>query len=252
MKMISWNVNGLRACLKKGFCRERCCAGRGRDLPAGDQDAEGTGDIEHSRATRRVFNSADKKGYSGTARVLPRADAARYTTGHRRGRARPRGPRHHLRVRRLLPRLLLHAQFPERSWRRIDYRMRWEDDFRAYLMELDEKKPVDPLRRSERRPRGDRPEKPQDQPHATPVSPIRSAASSPSCWTRALSDTFRYFYPGRDRRVQLVELHRRRAQPQRGVAHRLFRRLSQRAERTAGIRDDPSSRSWAAIIARWS
>ncbi len=66
MKLISWNVNGLRACLTHDFAAELRRAGRGRVLGAGDQDAAGQADFAPEGYTEYTY-SAEKKGYSGTA-----------------------------------------------------------------------------------------------------------------------------------------------------------------------------------------
>ena len=107
--------------------------------------------------------------------------------------------------------------------RRLDYRMRWEDDFRAYLKKLDEKKPVVLC--------GDLNVAHEEIDLKNPKTNHFNAGFTDQergkfseLLGAGFIDTFRYFYPDTDRRVQLVELHRRRAQPQRGVAHRLFRR----------------------------
>ncbi len=141
MKLISWNVNGLRACIKKGFldfCREAdgdvLCLQETK-LQEGQVDL--TGELP---GYRTYWNYADKKGYSGTA-VFSKTEPLAVTYGF--------GEDIHRREGRVIT-----AEYPDfylvccytpnaqRGLTRIDYRMEWEDDFRAYLCELDRTKPV--------------------------------------------------------------------------------------------------------------
>ncbi|MCI8418906.1 MAG: exodeoxyribonuclease III [Oscillospiraceae bacterium] len=141
MKLISWNVNGLRACIKKGFldfCREAdgdvLCLQETK-LQEGQVDL--TGELP---GYRTYWNCADKKGYSGTA-VFSKTEPLAVTYGF--------GEDIHRREGRVIT-----AEYPDfylvccytpnaqRGLTRIDYRMEWEDDFRAYLCELDRTKPV--------------------------------------------------------------------------------------------------------------
>ena len=139
MKLISWNVNGLRACIGKGFLD--FAAGSGADMICLQetklQPEQAVFDLP---GYCRYFNSADKKGYSGTA-VLTREEplSVAYDFGSDLHRHEGR---------------LITAEYPafylvccytpnaQDELKRIDYRMAWEDDLRAYLMELDGKKPV--------------------------------------------------------------------------------------------------------------
>ncbi len=139
MKLVSWNVNGLRACLGKGFldyvraeAPDVICLQETKLQP--DQavfDLEGY---------HRYFNSADKKGYSGTA-VLTRTEPLSVTCDFGDDVHRHEGR-------------IITAEYPDfflvccytpnaqDGLRRLDYRMQWEDDLRAYLQELDAVKPV--------------------------------------------------------------------------------------------------------------
>ena len=139
MKLISWNVNGLRACIGKGFLD--FAAGSGADMICLQetklQPEQAVFDLP---GYRRYFNSADKKGYSGTA-VLTREEPLSVTYDFGSDLHRHEGR-------------LITAEYPafylvccytpnaQDELKRIDYRMAWEDDLRAYLMELDGKKPV--------------------------------------------------------------------------------------------------------------
>ena len=139
MKLISWNVNGLRAVLGKGFL---------------DYVAQESPDILCLQETKlqpeqavfdlpgyhRFFNSADKKGYSGTA-ILTRMEPLSVTYDFGGDEHRHEGR-------------IITAEFPQfylvccytpnsqDGLKRLDYRMRWEDDLRDYLRELDQTKPV--------------------------------------------------------------------------------------------------------------
>jgi len=139
MKLISWNVNGLRACLNKGFLdvvgREQAdffCLQETKMQP-GQVEITFPGYLEY-------WNSAEKKGYSGTA-VLTREAPVAVACGMDIGR--------HDREGRLIT--LEYGQFylvccytpnAQDGLKRLEYRMEWEDDLRDYLLSLDRTKPV--------------------------------------------------------------------------------------------------------------
>lgn len=139
MKLISWNVNGLRSCLGKGFLD--FCAATGADIYCLQETKmqEGQADFDLP-GYHLYYNSAEKKGYSGTA-LFTREEPLSVT--------RDFGDDLHRHEGRVLT-----AEYPEfylvccytpnsqDGLKRLPYRMQWEDDFRAYLKELDEKKPV--------------------------------------------------------------------------------------------------------------
>ena len=139
MKFISWNVNGLRACLKKGFldfyrqeAPDFCCL---QETKMHQEQA----DLELP-GYQQFWNSAEKKGYSGTA-VFTRVPPLNVTYGI--------GMAEHDSEGRVItveyePFYLVNCYTPnaQRELARLEYRMKWEDDFRAYLMSLDAKKPV--------------------------------------------------------------------------------------------------------------
>ena len=139
MKFVSWNVNGLRACLKKDFitsvqsldadfiCLQETKMERGQaevDLPG----------------YHEFWNSADKKGYSGTA-IFARQEPLSVAYGMDLDKHDHEGR-------------LITLEYPDfwlvncytpnaqNELARIDYRMEWEDDLRDYLMSLDRAKPV--------------------------------------------------------------------------------------------------------------
>ena len=139
MKLISWNVNGLRACLQKGFLD--FCAQTDADIYCLQETKLQAGQAEVDLPGYHMYwNYADKKGYSGTA-VFTREEPLSVTYGFGDDLHRHEGR-------------VITAEYPDfylvccytpnaqDGLKRIDYRMQWEDDFRAYLLELDEKKPV--------------------------------------------------------------------------------------------------------------
>ena len=139
MKLISWNVNGLRACEAKGFSdifrqmdADVFCLQETK-LQAGQLDLQFPG-------YQSYWNYADKKGYSGTA-VFTRQEPLSVAYGmgidehDHEGRV----------ITREFPQFYLVCCYTPNSQdglRRLDYRMTWENDFRNYLLQLDQKKPV--------------------------------------------------------------------------------------------------------------
>lgn len=139
MKFISWNVNGLRACLKKGF--EEAFYTLNADIFCLQETKMQPGQAEVDLPGYHQFwNSAEKKGYSGTA-VFSKLEPLSVTYGM--------GIEEHDHEGRLITLEFEEFYFvccytpnAQNELKRIDYRMLWEDDLRAYLMELDRKKPV--------------------------------------------------------------------------------------------------------------
>ncbi len=139
MKFVSWNVNGLRACLGKGFLDYFHEADA--DVFCLQETKMQPGQVElELLGYRQYWNSAVKKGYSGTA-VFTREEplSVRYDIGD---------PAHVGEGRAItieLPDLFLVTVYTPNAQdglARIDYRMEWEDAFRAYLQQLDAEKPV--------------------------------------------------------------------------------------------------------------
>ena len=139
MKLISWNVNGLRACEQKGF-REAF-----RELDADffclqeTKMQEGQLDMSFPGYTS-YWNYAEKKGYSGTA-VFTKHEPLGVTYGI--------GIDEHDHEGRVITLemsdfylVCCYTPNSQDELKRLDYRMRWENDFRAYLMKLDSVKPV--------------------------------------------------------------------------------------------------------------
>ena len=139
MKLVSWNVNGLRACEGKGFSNIF------RELDADffclqeTKMQEGQLDLTFE-GYKSYWNYADKKGYSGTA-IFSRHEPLGVTYGI--------GIDEHDHEGRVITLemadfylVTVYTPNSQDELRRLDYRMRWEDDFRQYLLRLDEQKPV--------------------------------------------------------------------------------------------------------------
>ena len=139
MKFVSWNVNGLRACMTKGFADY--FAASDADVFCLQETKLQAGQIDFAPAGYHAYwNYAQKKGYSGTA-VFTREEPLSVTYGLGI-------PEHDTEGR------VITLEFPEfyfvcvytpnaqEGLTRLPYRMTWEDDFRAYLHRLDERKPV--------------------------------------------------------------------------------------------------------------
>ena len=138
-RMISWNVNGIRACMNKDFAAS--FAALDADIFCLQETKVQPGQIDFAPEGYHCYwNYAEKKGYSGTAvftkeeplAVFYGMDIAQHDTEGR----------------------LITLEFPafylitcytpnaQDGLRRIDYRMQWEDDFHAYIRSLDQTKPV--------------------------------------------------------------------------------------------------------------
>ena len=191
MKLISWNVNGLRACVDKGFlsffkevdadvfCIQESKLSEGQislDLPGYHQ----------------YWNYAEKKGYSGTA-LFSKEEPLAVTMGI--------GVEEHDQEGRVIT-----AEYPafyvvtvytpnaQRELTRLAYRLTWEEAFLAYLKKLEEKKPVIFC--------GDLNVAHKEIDLKNPKSNRKNAGFTDEergCFTRLLesgfTDTFRYFYP---------------------------------------------------------
>lgn len=139
MKFVSWNVNGLRACLKKNFMAsfKKLDADIFAIQETKMQEGQAIVDIS---GYNQYWNSAEKKGYSGTAiftRIQPRS--VTYGIGEEEhdheGRVITLGFNDFYFVNVYTPN-------SRRNLERLDYRMTWEDSFREYLQRLDMTKPV--------------------------------------------------------------------------------------------------------------
>ncbi len=139
MKLISWNVNGLRACAGKGFMdffreadADLFCLQETK-LQAGQIDLDLPG-------YHQYWNYAEKKGYSGTA-IFTKQEPLSVSYGI--------GVEEHDREGRVITlefpdlyALTVYTPNSQDGLTRLDYRMRWEDDFLAYLKKLETRKPV--------------------------------------------------------------------------------------------------------------
>lgn len=137
MRLISWNVNGLRACLTKGF--EESMNSLDADIISIQETKmqEGQAKVDFPEYGE-YFNSAEKKGYSGTAvftRIKPISVVKNFGDHTDEGRGI---------IVEYNDFYLVNVYVPNSQDKlaRIDYRMKWEDDFREMVLELDKKKPV--------------------------------------------------------------------------------------------------------------
>ena len=140
MKFISWNVNGLRACLKKGFldfyrqeAPDFCCLQE-------TKMERGQADIDLGDEILEFWNSAEKKGYSGTAVFARRAPLA-VAYGMDKEPHDHEGRLITLEYEKFYL-VCCYTPNSQDGLKRLDYRMEWEDDLRDYLVSLDRTKPV--------------------------------------------------------------------------------------------------------------
>ncbi len=139
MKLISWNVNGIRACEGKGFSQTF------KDLDADffclqeTKMQEGQLDLQFE-GYESYWNYAEKKGYSGTA-IFTKHHPLNVTYGI--------GIEEHDHEGRVITlemenfyMITVYTPNAQDGLKRLDYRMKWEDDFLKYLKTLDAKKPV--------------------------------------------------------------------------------------------------------------
>ena len=139
MRLVSWNVNGLRACITKGFYDFA------RDIDADmiccqeTKMYQGQAEIDIP-GYEQYWNSADKKGYSGTlifSRIKPlnvSYDIGIEEHSHEGRVVTAEYDDFYL--------VCVYTPNAQDGLKRLDYRMSWDDAFRAYVSELDQKKPV--------------------------------------------------------------------------------------------------------------
>ena len=140
MKLISWNVNGLRAVIAKGGFLEYLEESNA-DIFCLQEIKLQDGQIDlNLEGYYTYWNYAVKKGYSGTA-IFSKKEPLSVTYGL--------GIEEHDQEGRVITlefedfyMITLYTPNSKRGLERLDYRMKWEDDFRAYIKRLDEKKPV--------------------------------------------------------------------------------------------------------------
>lgn len=139
MKLISWNVNGLRACVQKGFLDFFHEADADIFCVQETKLQEGQIQLE-LESYEQYWNYAEKKGYSGTAVFTKKTPlSVRYGIGmeehDREGRVITLEYENFFFV-------TVYTPNSQSELARLDYRMKWEDDFLAYLKSLEETKPV--------------------------------------------------------------------------------------------------------------
>lgn len=139
MKLVSWNVNGIRACVQKGFMdffnkedADIFCIQESK-MQEGQLELDMPGYYQY-------WNYAERKGYSGTA-VFTKKEPLNVKYGI--------GIDEHDHEGRVITleyedfyMVTVYTPNSQTELARLDYRMRWEDDFRRYLKELDKVKPV--------------------------------------------------------------------------------------------------------------
>lgn len=139
MKFVSWNVNGLRACITKGF--ENSFKALDADFFCLQETKlqEGQTDLKFE-GYDSYWNYAEKKGYSGTA-IFTKHKPLSVSYGL--------GIDEHDHEGRVITLemddfflVTVYTPNSQDGLRRLDYRMKWEEDFLAYIKTLDEKKPV--------------------------------------------------------------------------------------------------------------
>ena len=139
MKLVSWNVNGLRACLKKGFLEHFSALDADVFCLQETKMQPGQADLDLP-GYQEFWNSAEKKGYSGTAvftRVPPLSVSYDIDDPDHVGEGRSitvEFEDFYL--------VTVYTPNAQDGLKRLDYRMAWEDAFRDYLLTLDQKKPV--------------------------------------------------------------------------------------------------------------
>ena len=139
MKMISWNVNGLRACMNKDF--EKFFYETDADMFCLQETKLQEGQIDFSPEGYNCYwNYAEKKGYSGTA-IFTKKKPVSVKYGM--------GIEEHDKEGRLITLEFENFYFAtvyvpnsQRELKRLDYRMQWENDFRDYILTLEKAKPV--------------------------------------------------------------------------------------------------------------
>ena len=139
MKLVSWNVNGLRAIYKKGF--EETFRELNADIFCIQETKMQEGQIELDlQGYHQYYNYAERKGYSGTA-IFTKKEPINVTYGI--------GIEEHDREGRVITLefdkfYMVNCYTPNsgRELARLEYRMTWEDEFKKYLTKLDKQKPV--------------------------------------------------------------------------------------------------------------
>jgi len=194
MKYISWNVNGIRACVKKGF--EEYFKEVDADVFCIQESKMQEGQLEMDlTGYHQYWNCAEKKGYSGTA-IFTKEEPLSVTYGM--------GIEEHDREGRVIAlefdqyyMVTVYTPNSQNELKRLDYRMEWEDAFREYLLTLDAKKPVilcGDMNVAHREIDLKNPKTNQKNAGFTPQEREKMTALLGS----GFLDTFRYFYPDKE------------------------------------------------------
>lgn len=139
MKFISWNVNGLRACVGKGF--KDFFAAIDADFFCLQETKVQAGQLDISfPGYDSYWNYAEKKGYSGTA-IFTKHKPLNVTYGLGIDAHDKEGRVITLEMEKFFL-VTVYTPNSQDGLRRLDYRMTWEDDFQAYIAKLDRQKPV--------------------------------------------------------------------------------------------------------------
>lgn len=191
MKLISWNVNGLRACVQKNFLES--FQELDADIFCLQETKLQEGQIElNLEGYYQYWNYAEKKGYSGTA-IFTKKEPMNVTYGigieehDKEGRVITlEYPEYYM--------VTVYVPNSQNELARLPYRMQWETDFLAYLKKLEETKPVIYC--------GDLNVAHQEIDLKNPKTNRKNAGFTDeerACFTKVLEsgfiDTFRYFYP---------------------------------------------------------
>ena len=191
MKLVSWNVNGLRACVGKGF--EESFAALDADIFCLQETKLQPGQLALDTAGyHQYWNYAEKKGYSGTA-VFTRREPLDVRYGI--------GVEEHDHEGRVITAeyddfffVCVYVPNSQRELTRLSYRQQWEEDFLSYILSLEAKKPVIFA--------GDLNVAHKEIDLKNPATNHRNAGFTDeerACFGRVLDagfiDTFRYFYP---------------------------------------------------------
>ena len=139
IRLVSWNVNGLRACTGKGFEEAFQLLDADFFCLQETKMQEGQLDLQFE-GYKSYWNYAQKKGYSGTA-IYTRLTPLDVTMGIGIDEHDTEGRVITMEMDKFF---LVNVYVPnsQDGLRRLDYRMQWEDDFRQYLLDLDTRKPV--------------------------------------------------------------------------------------------------------------
>ena len=191
MKLISWNVNGIRACLNKGF--SEFFKDANAEIFCLQETKCQIGQVElNFDGYESYWNSAEKKGYSGTA-VFTKEKPLSFTCGI--------GIERHDTEGRVITLefdgyyfVCVYTPNSQNELKRLAYRMEWEDDFKNYLCSLKDKKPVVLC--------GDMNVAAEEIDLKNPKTNTKNAGFTPeerekfrNLKNSGFTDTFRYFYP---------------------------------------------------------